>query len=330
MKIFITGAEGFIGSHLTEFFVKKKYDVTALVFYNFTSSLGWLSEIEKKNYKNLKIIYGDVRDLNFIKKSSQGSDVIFHLAALISIPYSYRSPRSYLDTNLMGTYNILESSISNKVKKVIITSTSEVYGTAKYTPIDEIHALQPQSPYSASKIAADNLALSYFYSFGVPVTILRPFNTFGPRQSTRAVIPSIITQVLFGKKIINLGNLTPSRDFTYVNDTVNAFYKCILAKKTEGEIINICNGADISIKELIFLLKNELNLDFKVLKSKERYRPLKSEVFRLNGDNKKAKRIINWSPEFRGKKGFIKALLETFSWYNKEENIKKFKDFYSS
>jgi dTDP-glucose 4,6-dehydratase len=195
-----------------------------------------LSEIEKKNYKNLKIIYGDVRDLNFIKKSSKGSDVIFHLAALISIPYSYRSPRSYLDTNLMGTYNILESSISNKVKKVIITSTSEVYGTAKYTPIDEIHALQPQSPYSASKIAADNLALSYFYSFGVPVTILRPFNTFGPRQSTRAVIPSIITQVLFGKKIINLGNLTPSRDFTYVNDTVNAFYKCILAKKQKGKL----------------------------------------------------------------------------------------------
>lgn len=329
MKILITGSEGFIGSHLTEYLVKKKFDVTALVLYNFNSNSGWLTDIENEKFKNLKIVYGDIRDLNFIKKISKGVDAIIHLAALISIPYSYQAPKSYLDTNLLGTYNILESAISNKVKKVIVTSTSEVYGTAKFTPIDETHPLQPQSPYAASKIAADNLSLSYFYSYGVPVTILRPFNTFGPRQSNRAIIPSIMTQIIFNKKNIFLGNVNPTRDFTYVADTVNAFYKCILAKNTEGEIINICNGSDISIKNLIYLLKNELNLDFEYTESKIRYRPTKSEVFKLKGNNKKAKKIIDWKPKFSSKSGFVKALKETFSWYKSEKNIKKFKNLYN-
>jgi dTDP-glucose 4,6-dehydratase len=329
MKIFITGSEGFIGSHLVESLLKNKYKVTALVLYNFKSSSSWLSDLERSNNKHLKVIYGDVRDFNFILNQTRNFDLIFHLAALISIPYSYLSPKSYLDTNLMGTYNILEAAKINKIKKIIITSTSEVYGTAKYVPIDEGHVLQPQSPYSASKISADNLSLSYYNSFNLPVTIVRPFNTFGPRQSTRAVIPSLLTQISFGKSKLNVGNLKPSRDFTYVKDTVEAFCKTINAKYIEGEVINICNNFDISILDLLNVLRDELKLEFSFKIDKKRLRPNKSEVFRLHGSNKKAKKLLNWTPEFSGKKGFIKAIKETNDWYKIPENLKFFKDFYN-
>lgn len=329
MKIFVTGAEGFIGSHLVESLIKKKYHVTALVLYNFQNSSGWLSNIEKKNNKYLKIIYGDVRDFNYLLKKTKSFDVIFHLAALISIPYSYHSPKSYLETNLMGTYNILESAKLNKTKKIIITSTSEVYGTAKYIPMDEYHELQPQSPYSASKISADNLALSYFNSFDLPVTIIRPFNTFGPRQSTRAIIPSLMTQINFGKSKLNVGNLKPSRDFTFIKDTVDAFIKTLNSKKIEGETINICNNFDISILDLLNIIKRELKLDFTIKIQKERLRPNKSEVFRLQGSNKKAKKLLKWKPAYSGKKGFAKAIRETYNWYGEIGNLKYFKDIYN-
>ena len=329
MKIFVTGSEGFIGSHLVEYLVKKKFKVTALVLYNFKTSSGWLSEIEKKNNKYLKIIYGDVRDFNYILKQTKNFDAIFHLAALISIPYSYHSPKSYLDTNLNGSYNILEAARINKIKKIIITSTSEVYGTAKYIPINEKHELQPQSPYSASKIAADNLSLSYFNSFDLPVTIIRPFNTFGPRQSTRAIIPSLLTQISFGKAKLNVGNLKPSRDFTYVKDTVEAFCKTLGAKNIEGEIINICNNFDISVLDLLNILKKELKLEFNLKIEKKRLRPDKSEVFRLHGCNKKAKKLLNWKPQYFGKKGFVRAINETYEWYQKTDNLKLFKDTYN-
>ncbi len=329
MKIFVTGSEGFIGSHLVDSLIKKKYNVTALVLYNFKSSSGWLSGLENSNNKYLKVVYGDVKDFNLILSQTKNFDMIFHLAALISIPYSYHSPKSYLDTNLMGTYNVLEAARINKVKKIIITSTSEVYGTAKYVPIDENHDLQPQSPYSASKISADNLSLSYYRSFDLPVTILRPFNTFGPRQSTRAVIPSLLTQISFGKSKLNVGNLKPSRDFTYVKDTIEAFCKTINSKNIEGEIINICNNFDISILDLLNVLKNKLKLDLSFKIEKKRYRPDKSEVFRLRGSNKKAKKLLKWKPKFAGKKGFVKAIKETHDWYKIPENLKFFKDFYN-
>ncbi len=322
MKIFITGSEGFFGSHLTEFLVNKGYYVTALIQYNSFHNYGWLEEL-KNSKKKTNFLFGDIRDSSFIFDATKNHDVIINLAALISIPYSYTSVKSYLDTNVIGIYNILEATKKNKIKQLIHTSTSEVYGTAMYSPIDEKHPLQPQSPYSASKIAADNLALSYFYSYNLPITILRPFNMFGPRQSTRAIIPTIITQVL-KRKTIELGNLNVSRDFNFAADIAEGYEKSIMNKKTLGQVINLGSGLEIKIKELINIIKNISKKNFKIKTKSNRIRPKKSEVFRLIASNKKAAKILNWKPRFSNKTNLKRALITTYEWYKNPNNLKNF------
>ena len=322
MKIFITGSEGFFGSHLTEFLVQKGHYVTALIQYNSFHNYGWLEGL-KNSKKKINFLFGDIRDSSFIFDVTKNHDIIINLAALISIPYSYTSVKSYLDTNIIGLYNILEASKRNKIKQLIHTSTSEVYGTALYSPIDEKHPLQPQSPYSASKIAADNLALSYFYSYSLPVTILRPFNMFGPRQSTRAIIPTIITQVL-KKDTIELGNLNVSRDFNFVTDIAEGYEKSIMNKKTLGQTINLGSGLEIKIKELIDLIKNISKKKFKIKIKSKRIRPKKSEVFKLIASNKKAAKILNWKPKFSNRVNLKRALSITYDWYKNPNNLKNF------
>ena len=322
MKIFITGSEGFFGSHLTEFLVQKGHYVTALIQYNSFHNYGWLEGL-KNSKKKINFLFGDIRDSSFIFDVTKNHDIIINLAALISIPYSYTSVKSYLDTNIIGLYNILEASKKNKIKQLIHTSTSEVYGTALYSPIDEKHPLQPQSPYSASKIAADNLALSYFYSYSLPVTILRPFNMFGPRQSTRAIIPTIITQVL-KKDTIELGNLNVSRDFNFVTDIAEGYEKSIMNKKTLGQTINLGSGLEIKIKELIDLIKNISKNKFKIKIKSKRIRPKKSEVFKLIASNKKAAKILNWKPKFSNRVNLKRALSITYDWYKNPNNLKNF------
>ena len=284
-KILVTGGCGFIGSHLSEFLVRKGYKVVVLDKYNRDNHYGWLENSKLK--KDIQIILGDIRDLDSVEKSVKGCDTIFHLAALCGIPYSYISPLAYLKTNLIGTYNVLESSKKLNCENVIITSTSEVYGSAKYVPIDEKHPLNAQSPYSASKIAADNLAISYYRSFKTPVKIIRPFNTYGPRQSLRAIIPSIIIQLMSKKKYIKVGNLFPTRDFTYVTDTVKAFYKIANSKKLTGEVVNFGSNTEISIRNLIKMISKNLGIN-KIIKNEIiRKRSLDSEVFRLKCNNKR-------------------------------------------
>jgi NAD dependent epimerase/dehydratase len=324
MKILITGACGFIGSNLVNDLLNKNYKVKALTFYNSNNSIGCLSYFDFKNKNNLEIISGDIKDNHFVDKITKNVDVIFHLAALISIPYSYVAPKSYLDTNVYGTYNLLNSAMNNKVKKIFITSTSEVYGTAQSVPIKENHQLNAQSPYAASKIAADQLSMSFFKSFNLPVTILRPFNTFGPLQSSRAIIPTIINQIIDDKKIIKLGNLKPTRDLTFVKDTTAAFICALKAgKKIDGEIINIGSSFEISIKEILNILKKDFGYKFKVVQDKKRIRPKKSEVYRLFASNAKAKKMLNWKPNFPGINGFKKALKLTINFYKENQKISK-------
>ena len=325
MKIFITGAEGFIGSHLTEKLVKLGHYVKALVLYNSFNSCGWLEDLNKKKNKNLDIVYGDVRDENFIYNQTKKIDAIFHLAALISIPYSYNSYHSFVDTNINGTINILSSAKRNKTKKVFITSTSEVYGTAQKIPINESHPLNPQSPYAATKVAADQISLSFFKSYGLPVTILRPFNTYGPRQSARAIIPTVLSQVLSKKEKINLGNISTSRDFTYIDDTVNAFVKALNSKNIQGRTINISSNNRIFIKDLLIKIKNITNSKFQIFQDKKRFRPKKSEVEVLVGDNKLAKKYLKWSPKFASSNNFDLGLKKTIDWLKKPENLSKYK-----
>jgi len=321
MKIFVTGADGFIGSHLVERLVKLGHTVRAFTFYNSRGSNGWLDVVDKKLLKNLHLTSGDIRDFNFLEKQTKGFDVVLHLAALIAIPYSYYSPQSYIDTNITGTYNVLKSSQKNNISKIIITSTSEVYGTAQKVPIKENHPLNAQSPYAATKIAADQLALSFYKSFNLPVTVLRPFNTYGPRQSARAVIPTIISQLVSKNKFIKIGNLTPTRDFTYVDDTVEAFILA-LKKNIPGEVINIGNKFEISIKDILDIFKKDFNYDFKVVIDEKRVRSKKSEVFRLLASDFKAKKLIQWKPRYQGLARFKKSLLKTIEWFNKPDNLR--------
>lgn len=323
MKIFITGAEGFFGSHLTEHLINSGFRVTALIQYNSFHNYGWLDDIRKLKNKKITFLFGDIRDSSFITNVSKNHDLIINLAALISIPYSYSSVKSFLDTNIIGTYNVLEAAKKNNIKQLIHTSTSEVYGTALYSPIDEKHPLQPQSPYSASKISADNLVLSYFYSYNLPVTILRPFNMFGPRQSTRAIIPTIITQIL-KKNSIELGNLNVSRDFNFVKDIAEGYKKSILNNKTNGQIINLGSGLEIKINELLKIIKKISNKKFKIKIKSNRIRPENSEVFRLIASNKKALKILNWKPKFSNRANFEKALRITYDWYKDPDNLKNF------
>ncbi len=321
-KILVTGSEGFIGSHLTEKLLSLGFHVKAFVLYNSFGKFGWLDTINIEKYSNLEVILGDIRDYNFVVSSMKNCDAVLHLAALIGIPYSYHSPESYVDTNIKGTLNILQASRQTEVEKVIHTSTSEVYGSAQYVPIDEGHPLVGQSPYSASKIAADQLALSFHRSFGLPVTILRPFNTYGPRQSARAVIPNIISQIATGKDTINLGSLDPTRDFSYVSDTVDGFIACLNAKKVSGEVYNLGSNFEVSIGKTLEMISDLMLKNVNVNFDEKRVRPKNSEVDRLYSENKRAIKYLNWKPKFSGIKGFRMGLEETIKWFTNKENLK--------
>lgn len=318
-KIFLTGSEGFIGSHLVEHLVKSGYKVKALVLYNSFNNVGWLKYIDKSILKSVEIVRGDIRDKEFLEKNISDCKIIMHLAALIGIPYSYEATRSYIDVNIIGTLNLLEISRKKKIEKFIQTSTSEVYGTAQYVPMDEKHPKIPQSPYAATKSAADQLALSYYFSHNLPVTIIRPFNIFGPRQSMRAVIPTIINQAILKKDKICLGTINSKRDYTYINDAVRAFEKCIKNKKIIGKTINIGTNSEISIKKIVNLISTISKTKIKIIVDKKRVRPANSEVMRLRTSNNLAKKLINWKPIFTGRVGFKKALKITFNWYKKNK-----------
>lgn len=324
MKILVTGSGGFIGSHLTEELIKKGYQVKAFVHYNSFNNWGWLDTLHEDIMENAEIFQGDIRDPNGVEQAMKGVDAVFHLAALIAIPFSYHSPDTYVDTNIKGTLNVLQAARKMGTKRVIVTSTSEVYGTAQYVPIDEKHPFQGQSPYSATKIGADRLAESFYRSFGLPVTIVRPFNTYGPRQSARAVIPTIITQLLTGKTEIKLGSLTPTRDFNYVKDTVNGFISIYESDKTVGEEINIATQREISIGELAAELIRQINPKAKIVCDEERLRPEKSEVDRILGCNEKIIRLTDWRPQYFLEEG----LRETIAFL--EGNMDKYKtDIYN-
>lgn len=317
-KALVTGAEGFIGSHLTELLLKNNFEVTALVQYNSFNNLGWLKDIE--NHNKLKIIYGDIRDPHFCKVFVKNVDVVFHLAALIAIPYSYIAPDSYIDTNVKGTLNICQAAKENGNLRVIHTSTSEVYGSSLYVPMDEKHPLQPQSPYSASKIAADSIAMSFFYSFDLPVTILRPFNTFGPRQSARAIIPSIIIQIANNINNIKIGDTSPTRDFNYVEDTCSAFLSVFKSKYTVGKTLNAGSNSEISIHELFNLINKLMNADVTYNIVDERKRPKNSEVNRLFSDSTLIKRYTNFEPKYN----LITGLKKTITWFSNNDNLKHY------
>ena len=323
-KILVTGAEGFIGSHLTELLVKEGYDVRAMVQYNSFNNWGWIDTFDKEIKDSLDIFLGDVRDPNGVRTAMKDVDAVFHLAALIAIPYSYHSPDMYVDTNIKGTLNILQAARDLNTERVLVTSTSEVYGTAQYVPIDEKHPYQGQSPYSATKIGADRLAESFYRSFDLPVSIVRPFNTYGPRQSARAVIPTIITQLLSGMKEIKLGSLEPTRDFNYVKDTARGFLEIYRSDRTVGQEINIATQREISIGELAEELIRQIAPDAKIVCDQQRVRPEKSEVERLLGCNEKIKALTNWRPQYT----FEEGLAETIAFFR--ENLDKYKaDIYN-
>ena len=322
-RILVTGADGFIGSHLTEILLMKGYYVRALSYYNSFNNWGWLDDIK---HLNLEVITGDIRDPYFCKHIAKDVDTIFHLAALIAIPYSYAAPDSYIDTNVKGTLNICQAARENGVKRVIVTSTSEVYGTAQYVPIDEKHPKQPQSPYSASKIGADMMALCFYNAFELPVVIARPFNTYGPRQSARAIIPVIITQIASGMKEIKLGDLTPTRDFNFVKDVCRGFLELANCDAAIGEEVNISSNYEISMRDTLFLIAKLMNSDVEFVEDKQRIRPKKSEVFRLWGDNTKIKYLTGFSPQYPLEQG----LTETIEWFLNPDNLKRYKpDIYN-
>ncbi len=325
-KILVTGADGFIGSHLVESLIEKGYKVKAFTFYNSFNTWGWLDTIEKSKLKELEIVSGDIRDFDSIKKSTKNCDLVFHLAALVGIPYSYFAPETYIDTNIKGTLNVLRAVKENSNLTMVHTSTSEIYGSPKFLPITEEHPASAQSPYAASKVGADHLALSFQKSFNLPITIIRPFNTFGPRQSLRAVIPTIISQILQNQKNIKLGNTYSTRNFNYISDTVNGFISTIGKRKLFGEIINIGSNYDISIGDTVKEISKLMKRKIKIVSDEKRLRPKKSEVDRLKASGLKAKKLLNWEPKFRGKIGLIKALEKTIKWYSIEANRKKFKN----
>ncbi len=325
-KVLVTGADGFIGSHLTEFLVTAGYDVKAFVYYNSFNTWGWLENTPKDIVNNIEIFSGDIRDNNAVFTAMQHVDTVFHLAALIGIPYSYIAPDSYVDTNIKGTLNILQAAKLLNTKRILVTSTSEVYGTAQYVPIDEDHPKQPQSPYSATKIAADAIAESYYRSFNLPVTIVRPFNTYGPRQSARAVIPTIITQLLNGKKEIKLGALSPTRDLVYVKDTISGFLEIARNVQLIGEHINIATNSEIAIGDLAQLIIDKINIQASFITDEIRIRPEKSEVNRLFGCNQKILNNTSWKPRFSLENG----ITETINWFKDKSNLKMYKsDLYN-
>lgn len=326
----ITGADGFIGSHLTETLLRRGAAVRAMVLYNSFNSWGWLDHLHPSTpTDNLEVILADVRDANAVDHAVQGCHAILHLAALIAIPYSYRAPQSYIDTNITGTHNIVAAAHKHAVAKLVHTSTSEVYGSARYTPIDEAHPFQPQSPYSASKIAADHIALSYFHAFETPVAVVRPFNTFGPRQSNRAVIPTVITQLANGlangKTEIKLGALDPRRDFTYAIDTAEGIIAVAESDKTVGEHINLGTGYDISIEDTVELIKDIMGSSATIICDQQRLRPEGSEVDRLLACNAKARELTGWTPQLAGPDGFREAMTRTIDWFTDPANLARYK-----
>lgn len=330
MKILITGADGFIGSHLTETLVREGHIVRAFVFYNSFNSWGWLDQCGNDVKGKFEVFAGDIRDPYGVREAMKGCDIVLHLAALIAIPYSYHSPDTYIDTNIKGTLNVVQAAKTLGVKKVVHTSTSEVYGTAKFVPITEDHPLQGQSPYSASKIGADQIALSFYTSFNTPVAVLRPFNTYGPRQSARAVIPTIITQIAAGKKEIKLGALHPTRDFSFVEDTVCGFIKAISCDALNGTVTNIGSGFEIGIGETAQLIAQLMGKEINFIHDNERLRPEKSEVERLFASYDKAEQLMGWKPQYGGLDGFKRGLLKSIEWFTNPANLANYKtDIYN-
>jgi len=320
-KVLVTGADGFIGSHLVEYLVNLGYQVRAFVLYNSFNSYGWLDSLPKELLNKIEVFSGDIRDPNGMRVAMEGIDEVYHLAALIAIPYSYHSPDSYVDVNIKGTLNVLQAARILGTKRILVTSTSEVYGTAQYVPIDEKHPFQGQSPYSATKIGADRIAESFYRSFDMPITIVRPFNTFGPRQSARAVIPTIITQLLNGEKEIKLGDITPTRDLLFVKDTVKAFEEIAKSSNTIGEEINIATQTEITVGDLAQKLIDRINPSAKIICEEQRLRPEKSEVRRLFGSNEKIKKLTSWKPLYSLDQG----LDETIQWFSAKENLSQYK-----
>ncbi len=324
-KVLITGADGFIGSHLTEALVRRGYDVRAFVLYNSFGSWGWLDRCADDVRGQFDVFAGDIRDPHGVKQAMRGCDVVLHLAALIAIPYSYHSPDTYVDTNVKGTLNILQAARELELSRVIHTSTSEVYGTARFVPITEEHPLQGQSPYSATKIAADQLVSAFHASFNLPVVTIRPFNTYGPRQSARAVIPTVITQLANGAPELKLGALNPTRDFNFVTDTASGFISALESENGVGEVINIGSNFEISIGDMVSEIASIMGLDARIAEDAVRLRPAKSEVERLWADNSKAKALLGWSPAYGGREGFRRGLAETIDWFMNPDNMAGYK-----
>ena len=329
-KVLVTGADGFIGSHLTEALVRAGYDVRAFVFYNSFNSWGWLDQSPADIKASIDVFAGDIRDPHGVHSAMTDCDAVLHLAALIAIPYSYHSPDTYVDTNIKGTLNVLQAARTLNTERVIHTSTSEVYGTARFVPITEEHPLQGQSPYSATKIGADQLALSFHSSFELPVVVARPFNTYGPRQSARAVIPTIITQIANGSREVKLGALSPTRDFNYVEDTVRGFITALSSSNGVGEVVNFGSNFEISVLETANLIADIMKTEVSFVSENERMRPQDSEVERLWADNTKAEKLFGWKPEFPGKDGLRRGLEQTVAWFRQPQNLKAYKsDIYN-
>lgn len=329
-KILVTGADGFIGSHLTEALVRAGHNVRAFVLYNSFNSWGWLDRSAPDVRESLDVFAGDIRDPHGVRKAMHDCDVVFHLAALIAIPYSYHSPDTYVETNVKGTLNVLQAARELNVEKVVHTSTSEVYGSARFVPITEEHPLQGQSPYSATKIGADQLAVSFHTSFELPVSVIRPFNTYGPRQSARAIIPTIITQIANGKKSIRLGATTPTRDFNYVDDTVRGFIAVAESPRAVGEVINIGSNFEVSVGDTAKLIAEVMGKEISIESDADRLRPERSEVIRLWADNSKAERLLGWKPEYAGVDGFRRGLVHTVDWFTHVDNLSGYKpDIYN-
>ncbi|MBC8027669.1 MAG: SDR family NAD(P)-dependent oxidoreductase [Steroidobacteraceae bacterium] len=324
-RILVTGADGFIGSHLTETLVRAGHEVRAFALYNSFNSWGWLDHCGKDVRGKFEVVTGDVRDPHGVRAALTGCDSVLHLAALIAIPYSYHSPDTYVDTNVKGTLNIVQAARELELRRVVHTSTSEVYGTARFVPITEEHPLQGQSPYSATKIGADQIALSFHKSFGTPVVVLRPFNTYGPRQSARAVIPTIITQLAAGRQRIRLGAIHPTRDFNYVADTVAGFQAALRADAAIGEVVNIGSDYEISIGDTAKLIAETMNVDIEIESDEQRFRPQLSEVERLWASNAKAKQLLGWQPAYAGREGFKRGLAETIQWFRDPVNLASYK-----
>lgn len=330
MKILVTGADGFIGSHLTETLVRAGFDIRAFVLYNSFNSWGWLDHCHDELKGKFEVFAGDIRDPHGVRAALKGCDAVLHLAALIAIPYSYHSPDTYVETNIKGTLNILQAARDLGLSKVIHTSTSEVYGTAKFVPITEEHPLQGQSPYSASKIGADQMAMSFYSSFGTPVCIVRPFNTYGPRQSARAVIPTIITQIANGKRQIKLGAVSPTRDFNFVADTVAGFIAALNSEQGVGEVINVGSNFEVSIGDTARVIAETMEVAIEIITDEQRIRPEKSEVERLWAANEKARNLLNWQPRYGGLDGFRRGIAETVAWFNSPANLSSYKsDMYN-